>query len=157
MREDKYFISYDWDEIDLEGEFYEEEVLLSNTYLNVINNLPQDNKLKISSKNTEGGHPIKSTEAKIKWGDELPNKSLVIFIPENYKASPKSKFVNLGDFDLVPKRDLLFEKSVPISEDESEDMSSMLGSLSSVKGIRKKDYKVRSRFSNNKILSFKNN
>ena len=60
-------------------------------------------------------------------------------IPENYKAQPKMKFVNLGDYDLFSNTNWIYEKSVPISEDESEDLSSFIGNLNSVKPIGKKD------------------
>ena len=139
IRESKYFISADWDEIDLEGEFHDEEVLLSNTYLNIINNMPTDNKSKFPPTVEDIQESPRNTQPKIKWWDRETSKSLVTVIPENYKAQPKMKFVNLGDYDLISNTNWIYEKSVPISEDESEDLSSFIGNLNSVKPIGKKD------------------
>ena len=155
MRKSKYFISYEWDEIDLEGEFYDDEVLLSNTYLNIIHNMPTENKIKFPKKLEIDQASHVTIESKVKWVDQELNHSLATWVPDNYKRPTKSPFVNLGDIDLFQKNFKFYEKSVPISEDDSEDLSSVAVTLNSVKPIRKKDYSVKSKFSSKKITSFK--
>lgn len=147
------FISHDWEEIDLEGKYKNEEILLSNTYLNITHNIQRKNSNKLLSfepEKIEKSDSDMSQGGKVKWVDQELNQNLATFVPDNFKRNNKSPFINLGELDLYSKNPRFYEKSVPISDVESEDLSSIAVPVSSMKRARKKRS---SNFSANPIIS----
>ncbi|CAI2363914.1 unnamed protein product [Moneuplotes crassus] len=134
----KHFISYDWEEIDLEGEYKNEEILLSNTYLNIINNMQKKNTRKASKDDEQDLKSKYSSEPRVKWVDKELNQNLATLVPENFKRNNKSPFISLGEIDPFVKNPKYNEKSVPISDIESEDHSSIAVPRTSIKKVRRK-------------------
>jgi hypothetical protein len=142
------FVSYDWDELDPDGDYYDEEVILSNTYLNIVNNkrIEGRNDAKVIKPKTNE----RSSKSHVKWVDYEINKNLSIEIPILNKTNTGLPFVNLGDIESVNKSIQLNEKSIPVSAYDSDEASSVAIPF-------RKDYSIKGKFSVRKIPSLYKN
>ena len=139
------FISYQWDELDPESSFVNEEILISNTYLNVLNSFTKE----VEDKELSGDELEKSLfskESKIEnifdiklakhknkkksfynvtWVDQELDKDLASEIPEDSKLINRHSGLFLSNEDSKNNDRNAYkmqtEKSIRISENISED------------------------------------